>query len=80
MPQLHRSLRIPLQLADERISRKEQLKRILADIDRQIAEAESAMLNPQSDDESRLLIDTQADLHMSRSEVVNLLKDAEITS
>ena len=61
-------------------TRQDQLKRILADIDRQIAEAEAAMLNSQSDDGLRLLIDTQADLHMSRREVVDLLKAAQNTS
>ena len=50
-------------------TRHHQLDRILAAIDRQIAEAEAAMLKPLTDVDLRTLIERQVDLRLLRREV-----------
>ena len=50
-------------------TRHHQLDRILATIDRQIAEAEAAMLTPLTDADLRTLIERQVDLRMLRRDV-----------
>ena len=50
-------------------TRHHQLDRILADIARQIAEAEAAMLKPVSDEKLLELIELQVNLHLVRLEV-----------
>ena len=57
-------------------TRHHQLDRILANIDRQIAEAEAAMLTPLTDAELRTLIERQVDLRLLRRDVqVELASD-----
>jgi hypothetical protein len=50
-------------------TRHHQLDRILAVIDRQIAEAEAAMLKPLTDADLRTLIERQVDLRLIKREV-----------
>ena len=50
-------------------TRHHQLDRILAAIDRQIAEAEAAMLKPLTDADLRTLTERQVDLRLLRREV-----------
>jgi hypothetical protein len=50
-------------------TRHHQLDRILAIIDRQIAEAEAAMLKPLTDADLRILIERQVDLRLLKREV-----------
>jgi DNA-binding NarL/FixJ family response regulator len=54
-----------------------QLQRILADIDRQIAEAEVEILKPHSDQELLALIEKQTGLQLLRKQVDARLKQAE---
>jgi DNA-binding NarL/FixJ family response regulator len=58
-------------------TRQNQLNRILADIDRQIAEAEAEMLHTLSDDDLRRLIEKQADLQIIRQQVEAKIKHSE---
>jgi len=61
-------------------TRQNQLNRILADIDRQIAEAEAEMLRTISDDELRRLIEKQTDLQLVRQQVEIKLHQSEQVS
>ena len=56
-------------------TRHHQLDRILADIDRQIAEAEAEMLRSLTDDNLRHQIEKQVELRLLRREVEEKLKD-----
>ena len=58
-------------------TRQNQLNRILADIDRQIAEAEVEMLRILDDGELRQLIETAADLQLIKQQVEAKLKHSE---
>jgi len=49
--------------------RYDQLNRLLADIDREIAEAEAEAINTLRDEDLRKLIERQVDLQMLRSNV-----------
>jgi hypothetical protein len=51
-------------------TRHHQLDRILATIDRQIAEAETAMLKPLTDAHLRTLIERQVDLRLLKRDVL----------
>lgn len=61
-------------------TRQNQLNRILADIDRQIAEAEVELLRTLEDDEVRRLIERQVDLQMLRQQVESKLRQSEHVS
>jgi DNA-binding NarL/FixJ family response regulator len=61
-------------------TRQNQLNRILADIDRQIAEAEAEMLRTISDGELRRLIEKQTDLQLLRQQVEAKLQQSEQVS
>jgi hypothetical protein len=56
-------------------TRHDQLDRILASIDRQIAEAEAEMLTSLTDERLRHLIEKQVELRMLRNEVLEKVKD-----
>lgn len=61
-------------------TRQHQLNRILADIDRQISEAEARMLTSLSDFDLRQLIEKIADLHVLKREVESTLNAGENNS
>lgn len=56
-------------------TRRDQLNRMLADLDRQIAEAEVEMLSSLADENLRQLLEKQVDLRLLRDEVEKKLKD-----
>jgi DNA-binding NarL/FixJ family response regulator len=58
-------------------TRQNQLNRILADIDRQIASAEVELLGTMDDGELRRLIEKSAGLQLLRQRVESQLKDGE---
>jgi DNA-binding NarL/FixJ family response regulator len=58
-------------------TRQNQLNRILADIDRQIASAEVELLGTMDDGELRRLIEKSAGLELLRQRVESQLKDGE---